>query len=566
MTEKNKEKNLFPGLLQGKSSWLQGLMDLAQYQVDFAQRSVLFTNALRKRANNMLEHHEKGMPPLLAFDHEMIKDGRKLVRPANYALLRIIPPDGVEIDGNKTPVVIFDPRAGHGPGIGGFKRDSEVGMALLEGHPTYFVIFFPEPCPGQTLEDVEQAQVLFLEEVANRHRDVGRPIVYGNCQAGWAVAMLGADRPDVTGPIIINGAPMSYWAGEPTENPMRVAGALVGGDWAARLGADLGGGLFDGAWLVLNFEKLNPANTLWDKKYGLFRKIDTDEDKFLEFEQWWTGFYQLNKDEIIWIVQNLFIGDRLEQGILELSPTRKIDMKNLRNPLVIFASSGDNITPPKQALDWISEIYPTTEDLKNNGQRIVYMINPHVGHLGIFVSAAVARREHRAMIEHIGRIEKLEPGLYEMIIDGETGETDPRKTQFNVRFEERDILDVTFETNTQVFDRVATVSKMSGDLYERFVGPSVRAMITPQAAELLKWMHPGRTSRTVFSDRLFPAMKILEPLAKIAKSNRVRAGDENPYVQMEKLVAGGVANWLNLWRDARDSWYRIVFQNLYGSK
>lgn len=43
-------------------------------------------------------------------------------------------------------MIIVDPRAGHGPGIGGFKRDAEVGMALHEGHPTYSVIFFPLHC------------------------------------------------------------------------------------------------------------------------------------------------------------------------------------------------------------------------------------------------------------------------------------------------------------------------------------------------------------------------------------------------------------------------------------
>ena len=55
-------------------------------------------------------------------------------RPANYALVRIIPPRGVEVDDTKRPFVIVDPRAGHGPGIGGFKEDSEVGVALRAGH------------------------------------------------------------------------------------------------------------------------------------------------------------------------------------------------------------------------------------------------------------------------------------------------------------------------------------------------------------------------------------------------------------------------------------------------
>ena len=35
----------------------------------------------------------------------------------------------------------------------------------------------------------------------------------GNCQAGWAVMILAALRPELFGPIIIAGTPLSYWAG-----------------------------------------------------------------------------------------------------------------------------------------------------------------------------------------------------------------------------------------------------------------------------------------------------------------------------------------------------------------
>jgi len=49
--------------------------------------------------------------------------------------------------------------AGNGPGIGGSKRDSEIGDALVQGHPVYFILFPPEPIPGQTLGDVEKAGV-----------------------------------------------------------------------------------------------------------------------------------------------------------------------------------------------------------------------------------------------------------------------------------------------------------------------------------------------------------------------------------------------------------------------
>jgi len=59
-------------------------------------------------------------------------------------------------------------------------------------------------------------------------------------------------------------------------NPMRYSGGLLGGSWLTALAGDLGNGLFDGAWLVKNFEDLNPANTLWTKQYNLFSKIDTN--------------------------------------------------------------------------------------------------------------------------------------------------------------------------------------------------------------------------------------------------------------------------------------------------
>ena len=46
------------------------------------------------------------------------------------------------------------------------------------------------------------------------------------------------------------------------KNPMRYLGGLLGGSWLTALTSDLGNGKFDGAYLVDNFENLNPANTL----------------------------------------------------------------------------------------------------------------------------------------------------------------------------------------------------------------------------------------------------------------------------------------------------------------
>src|SRR6476620_491624 len=140
-----------------------------EYLVDAGQRSVLFLDVLRQRGDQYREHLAETAPHVLNFAAELVMDGRKLQQPVNYALVRIIPPKDVEIDLNRRPFVIIDPRAGHGPGIGGFKADSEIGVAMKAGHPCYFVGFLPEPMPGQTIEHIARAEAKFIEKVISLH-------------------------------------------------------------------------------------------------------------------------------------------------------------------------------------------------------------------------------------------------------------------------------------------------------------------------------------------------------------------------------------------------------------
>ena len=234
---------------------------------------------------------------------------------------------------------MVDPRAGHGPGIGGFKPESEIGVALRAGHACYFATFLPQPMPTQTVEDVIQAEARFLEEIIARHPDAeGKPVVVANCQAGWQIMMTAAVRPELFGPIIVAGAPLSYWAGWRGMNPMRYSGGLLGGSWLTALTSDIGNGKFDGAWLVQNFENLNPANTLWSKQYNLYSKVDTEAERYLSFEKWWGGHVFLNGTEIQYIVDKLFVGNRLATAGLVTSDGIRIDLRNIRSPIVVFCS------------------------------------------------------------------------------------------------------------------------------------------------------------------------------------------------------------------------------------
>jgi pimeloyl-ACP methyl ester carboxylesterase len=321
---------------------------LSEYLIDSAQRTILLWDVLRQRGNQYLEHMAKQAPHVLQFQGELVVDGRTLPRPVNYGLVRITPPEGIVVDLLKRPFVVVDPRAGHGPGIGGFKADSEIGVALKAGHPCYFIGFLPEPVPGQTIEDVMAAEAAFLEKVIELHPEAdGKPVVIGNCQAGWAMMMVAATRPELCGPIIVAGAPLSYWAGVRGANPMRYTDGLMGGSWLTALTGDLGHGIFDGAALVQNFENLNPANTLWTKQHNLYSKIDTEPARYLGFERYWGGYVLLNAEEMQWIVDNLFVGNRLATAEIVTRDGMRIDLRNIESPVVCFCSQGDKITPPQ---------------------------------------------------------------------------------------------------------------------------------------------------------------------------------------------------------------------------
>jgi pimeloyl-ACP methyl ester carboxylesterase len=456
----------------------------ADYGTDLAQRSVLFWDTLRQRGNVALEHELAGKPPVLHFDYEMVLDARKFEKPVNYALVRIVPPAGVVVDNKRRPYIIIDPRAGHGPGIGGFKDDSQVGVALRDGHPVYFVIFFPEPEPGQTLLDVCAAEQRFVKEVRQLHPDSAKPAIVGNCQGGWAAMMLAAADPNDTGPVVINGAPMSYWSGALSEgegdNPMRYAGGMLGGSWLSSLSADLGNGVFDGAYLVQNFESLNPANTYWDKYYNLFSRIDTEPARFLEFERWWSGYYLMNKEEIEWIVQNLFVGNKLWEGGAKSKTGRDLSLRDIKAPIVVFASMGDNITPPQQAFNWVADTYQSTAEIKAEGQTIVGLMHEDVGHLGIFVSGKVAQREHSQIVSVLKSIELLPPGLYGMQIH-ESKNADG-SISYDVTFVEHLLEDVVKRMNRaqrideQPFEAVSVISDFNQRAYELFGQPLVQAV------------------------------------------------------------------------------------------
>ena len=542
------------------------------YLTDVAQRSLIFWDTLRQRGNQFVAHQKAGLPPVLHFEYETVLDARSFDKPVNYALLRIIPPKGVKVDAKRRPYLVIDPRAGHGPGIGGFKDDSEIGVALRDGHPVYFVTFFPEPEKGQTLLDVCATESVFVKKVRELHPDSPKPVIVGNCQGGWAAMMLAASDPDDTGPIVINGAPMSYWGGAweegDNDNPMRYSGGLLGGTWLSSFVSDLSDGIFDGAWLVQNFENLNPANTFWKKYYTVFANADTEPPRFLEFERWWGGFFLMNREEIEWITQNLFVGNRLWKGGIKAKSGRYLDLREIRSPIVLFASMGDNITPPEQAFNWVADVYGSTEEIKARGQVIVGLLHQNVGHLGIFVSGAVAKKEHAQIVSVMKSIEALPPGLYGMKIN--TVMSRDGEESYEVEFIEKRLEDVVANLNKfqrkdeKPFEVVTEVSEFNQRAYELFAQPFVQLMSNEFTGKLARDFHPLRFQRWAFSD-MNPWLGWLAPAAGMAKAQRKAMAGEHPWRQLEAMGSEFICASLDFYRDVSNAVSEAAFFEMYGN-
>ena len=353
---------------------------------------------------------------------------------------------------------------------------------------------------------------------------------------------------------------------------MRCSGGLLGGTWTARLLNDLGGGIFDGAWLVSNFDSLNLANTFWTKQYNVWAKPEKEEHRYLEFEKWWGAFVHLRGEELEYMVDNLFVGNKLSTAQMVTKDGIRLDIRNIKSPILCFCSKGDNITPPQQALDWILDNYDSVDEIRKQGQTILYCLHETAGHLAIFVSTKVAAKEDSEFINYMDMIDSMPPGLYEIVItdksEGEVG-GELLEGDFNVRIEERGLDDIralgcnSIEDERE-FEAVARVSQLNGALYSAFVRPWLRTWVTPPMASAVLAMTPLRLKYALRSHKN-PLLGAVAPLADEARANRKAADADNPFLAMQEQVSKIATTWLETLGKIRDQTAEAMFHAVYGS-
>ena len=335
---------------------------------------------------------------------------------------------------------------------------------------------------------------------------------------------------------------------------------------------DLGGGFIDGAWFIMNFDSLNPANTLWTKQYNVWAAPEKEKDRYLQFEKWWGAFVRMCAEELDYIVDNLFVGNKLSTAQIVTRDGIRLDMRNIKSSILCFCSKGDNMSPPQQALDWILDNYDSVEEIRKHGQTILYCLHETAGHLAIFVGTKVAAKEHSEFINYMDLIDTLPPGLYEIVIsDKIEGETRDELLEgdYNVRIVERGLEDIVAlggnsTEDEREFEAVAQLSEISKSFYATFVQPWIKPFVTSQVVAGMNRMQPLRLGYALSSDKN-PLMRAVAPLAEKARANRKAANPDNPFLKKQEQVSDMMTASLQALGSLYGKTAEAVFHAVYGS-
>jgi hypothetical protein len=199
-------------------------------------------------------------------------------------------------------------------------------------------------------------------------------------------------------------------------------------------------------------------------------------------------------------------------------------------------------------------------------------VHESIGHLGIFVSGSVAKKEHDEFASNIDLIDVLPPGLYEAVMTPKDT-SDPNAELvgggYLVKFEARTLDDIrALGGNTpddeRKFAAAARISEINLGLYKTFLQPWVRLWANEGLADWLQKMHPARLQYEMLS-RENPMLRSLDALVDIARENRQPVAEDNIFWHAQRQFSDRMVDSLNAYRDVRDKLQEEWFHAFYGS-
>ena len=290
-------------------------------------------------------------------------------------------------DDRGNPLVIVPPEAGHdslivdyGPG------QSLVECALQNYAGDVYVI---EKLPA-TFRDTGYAiddSILALDSVVDT---IGEPVNFiGFCQGGWQSALYTALYPSKVKALTVAAGPIDFHAGDAKISAMAAALPISFYEQMVMMG----GGNMPGAFIVQGFMMMNPVDRFIGDDMNLFNDIDSNEvvKRTHQFQSWYHRYQPVPGKMYLEIVQKLFKDNELIKGNLTILD-RMVDLKAIRNPLVLIGGTADDITPPPQVMEMKKYV---------SSKQIEEIIVP-AGHIGVFMGSEIIKKYWPSILNRIG--------------------------------------------------------------------------------------------------------------------------------------------------------------------
>ncbi|MGT2495224.1 DUF3141 domain-containing protein [Cupriavidus basilensis] len=282
----------------------------------------------------------------------------------------------------------------------------------------------------------------------------------------------------------------------------------------------------------------------------------------------------INRAEIDWIVQNLFVGNQSHRrrGAQRGRQRRGGPAQcALAHRGLCLLGRQHHAAAAGAELDSRSLRQASTRSSPTSSQVIVYCLHEKVGHLGIFV---LGRRgqplEHTELFSALDLIDVLPPGLVRSAHRGHRARhlapgSDRRALPDALRAPLTTIDDILAlddgRDDERPFEVVRRVAEISQRLYDTFASPAVQAMSNELGAYTMRQMHPGpsRALAGVGRESVDGVARRLRPGGPARGSAAGGAGQS-----LRHAGACGLRHHpmrtLDAWRDQRDALYEQTFE------
>jgi poly(3-hydroxybutyrate) depolymerase len=281
------------------------------------------------------------------------------------------------------PTLVLPPQAGHHSCIVDYSTEqSQMQTIKAAGLTRAYAMEWIGATDATKRTTVED----YIDFIRRSIELIGGPVnLIGDCQGGWLAAIYAALHPEDVNTLTLAGAPIDFHAGEGVIAEWVRALCATGDISIYEAIVKSSGGVMPGQRILDGFIAIKPENEI-EKQLGLLTALDDDKhlSRYRDFEDWFKWTQDLPGDFYLWVVSELFRGNKLISGDLEVCGKR-VDLGRLKMPLYLLAGETDHITPPAQVF--------AAEDAVSTRSGEVVKRTTSGGHLGLFMGREALREQ-----------------------------------------------------------------------------------------------------------------------------------------------------------------------------